>query len=182
MSLFKEKKQIAICITAVLLICGFILFSYMPLSRKIQSVKQAKNAQTLAVSRGMADSIQISRVEEQLSKLESEFEHYQARIPLKKDNSTFIQQIAELMIQNKLKDQQITPAEEIKQGELFCMPVRIQCKGSLSELFKFARELQSLERHIRIEKAIFENDSQYSGIVGMETEIVIYYRTDVTQG
>jgi hypothetical protein len=29
---------------------------------------------------------------------------------------------------------------------------------------------------------MFENDSQYSGIVVMETEIVIYYRTDVTQG
>lgn len=182
MNLLKEKKQIVICVIAVLLIVGFVLFSYRPLHRKIDSVNQAKNAQTLLIARSRSDSTRIPYVEEQLSVLESKYENYQIRIPFQTDNSKFIQQIAELMIQNNLKDQQITPAEEIKQGELFCMPVRIQCKGSLSELFKFARELQNLERHIRIEKAMFENDSQYSGIVVMETEIVIYYRTDVTQG
>jgi Tfp pilus assembly protein PilO len=181
-NLLKEKKQIVICVIAVLLIVGFVLFSYRPLHRKIDSVNQAKNAQTLLIARSRSDSTRIPYVEEQLSVLESKYENYQIRIPFQTDNSKFIQQIAELMIQNNLNEQQITPAGEIQQGELSCIPVRIQCKGRLMDIFKFARELQNLNRQIRIETAVFENDSQYSGVVSMETEIVIYYRTDVAKG
>ncbi len=158
------------------------MFSYMPLHKNIESVKQIKNAQMLVIARGKADTAQMPLVEGQLSTLQTELESYQTRIPGPGELGTFIRQIADLMDKNNLKEQQINPGVETQQDELFCIPVRIQCKGGLSEIFKFSQQLQNLDRQIRIETARFENDDQYSGVIGMNTEIVIYYRTNVTQG
>jgi len=181
-SLIRERKQIVIIITTVLLAGGFVLFSYMPIQKKIQYVKQLKNEQILTIARGRADGSQMSLVEEQLLSLQTELENYQTSIPAQRELGSFVQQIADLMKQSNLKEQQITPGQEIQKDELSCIPVRIQCKGRLSEVFNFSRQLQSLGRHIRIETAKFENDEQYNGIVNLDTEIVIYYRTNIAQG
>ncbi len=180
--MIREKKQIVIILTAVLVAGGFVLFSYMPLQKKNQSVKQLKNEQMLAIARGRADGSQMSIVQEQLLSLQTELENYQTSIPAQRELGPFVQQIAELMNQTNLKEQQITPGQEIQKDELSCIPVRIQCKGRLSEVFNFSRQLQNLGRHIRIETAKFENDDRYSGIVNMDTEIVIYYRANVSRG
>jgi Tfp pilus assembly protein PilO len=182
MNTIREKKQIIIIIAAVLMVGGFVLFSYMPLQKKKQLVSGQKNAQSLVIAKGRADEAQVAMVEKQLSSLQAELEDYQTSIPSQNKFGLFLQQIADLLNQNSLKEQQITPGQEMQQDELTCIPVRIQCKGRISEIFEFIRQLQNLGRYIRVEPTKFENDSQYSGIVNMDLGMVIYYRTNFARG
>jgi hypothetical protein len=44
----------------------------------------------------------------------------------------------------------------------------------LTDLFGFFQKLQSLDRLVRIEKVVMENDSDLSGRIGMQVEAVIF--------
>ena len=115
--MFKDRKQIAICVIAALMIGGFVLFDYIPLQRKMKAIKQIKNMQAITIARGTADRENIPLVQEQLSTLQIKLGNFQAYIPQQRTLGMFVQGIAELMNQHNLKDQQITPGEEIQACE-----------------------------------------------------------------
>jgi len=76
----------------------------------------------------------------------------------------------------------MTPGREIEADKLNCIPVSMQCKGELAQIFRFYRQLQDMDRMVRIEKVMLTNDSSYNGRASMTTEVVVYYRTKVEQG
>jgi Tfp pilus assembly protein PilO len=85
------------------------------------------------------------------------------------------------MNEHDLKEQVITPGAEVEAERFRCIPVSMQCKGKLSQIFKFYHQLQALDRLVRIEQVRLSNDSGYDGQVSMETKAVIYYRAKVGQ-
>jgi len=180
--LFRERQQITICVAAAAIIGGFVLFRYLPLRQEIKAVEQTRAAQTLAISKGTADSGQLPLLEEQLVKLRTRLENYQANIPQERAVGVFLGKIADLMKEHKLTEQKITPDEEIESDRFRCMPVSMECKGQLTQIFKFYRRLQGLDRLVRIERVKLRNGSDFSGEVSMETKAVIYYRAEVEQG
>ena len=91
-------------------------------------------------------------------------------------------QIADLMNQHQLKEQEIAPGEEIEADGLNCIPVSIQCKGELTQIFEFYQQLQQLDRLIRIKQVKLLNDRDFRGEVSMETDVVIYYKTNIVRG
>ena len=76
---FREKQQIAICIVAGAILCVFVLFWYLPLQRKIKTVKQTKTAQTLTIAKGTADGKQLPLLEEQLLTMKNELGNYELK-------------------------------------------------------------------------------------------------------
>jgi Tfp pilus assembly protein PilO len=181
-TLFREKQQILICLIAVAVIGGFVLFRFLPLHRRINAVKQAKAAQMMIIAKGISDSEQLPLFTDQLFNLESKLSNFEANIPEQRALGTFVHQIAELMNQHNLKEQEIAPRTEIETDGLSCIPVNIQCKGELTQIFEFYQQLQELDRLIRIKQVKFTNDSDYIGEVSMETDVVIYYRTNIEHG
>ena len=177
--LFREKQQIAICVVAGAIVCVFVLFWYMPLQKKIKNVKQARTAQTLTIAKGLADEKQLPLLEEQLLKMQTELGNYEAKIPKQRALGEFLSRIADLMNEHNLKEQVIAPLEEIEAGQLNCIPVNIQCRGSLEQIFRFYRQLQDLDRLVRIERVKLANDSDFAGEVRTETMAIIYYRADL---
>jgi len=180
--LFRKRQQIMICVVAGAIVCVFILFWYMPLSKRMKAIKQTKAAQTLTIAKGTADSKQLPLLEEQLLKLQAELGNYEVSIPEQRDLGVFLHSIADLMNEHNLGDQEIEPGEEIEADKYYCIPVSMQCKGKLAQLFKFFRRLQAIDRLVRIEQVKLCNDSDYNGDVRMETKAVIYYRARVGQG
>ena len=180
--LFLERKQIVICILAGAVIGGFMLFRYIPLREKVKAVEQAKAAQTLNVAKMSAESKQVPILEEQLSKLRVSVANYQANVPVQRDIGIFLGKIADLMNDHNLKEQVLAPGNEIQVDELRCIPIDMQCKGTLVQLFEFYKRLQGLDRLIRIERVELVNDKNFSGEVSMQTKAVIYYRDNVGQG
>jgi len=180
--LFRKRQQLMIFVAAGVIIGGFGLFRYLPLRRRIKAASQTKAAQTLTIAKGTADNKQLPLLKEQLLELQRELENYEANIPERSDIGVFLQRIAGLMNEHSLRGQVIEPRKEIKAEKLNCIPVNMKCKGRLTQIFKFYRRLQGMDRLIRIEQVKLFNDSDFSGEVGMEAKAVIYYRAQAGQG
>jgi type IV pilus assembly protein PilO len=180
--LFRERQQITICVIAGVIVGGFVLFRYLPLRSKMKALRQTKSVQALTIAKGVADNKQLFLLKEQLAKLKQDLANYQANIPANSDIGGFLHTIADLMNENKLGEQVIEPHKEIKTKSINCIPVKMQCKGRLNQIFEFYRELQGLDRLVRIEQVKLSNDKDFNGQVSMEDREIIYYRTRVGQG
>ncbi len=180
--LFRERQQLTICVIAGVIVGGFVLFRYLPLRKRMKALRQTKAAQTLTIAKGTADNKRLPLLKEQLLELQRKLENYEANIPERSDIGVFLQRIAGLMNEHNLSEQVIEPRKEVKAEKLNCIPVNMQCKGKLAQIFEFYRRLQGLDRLVRIEQVKLSNDSDFSGEVSMEARAVIYYRAKVGQG
>ena len=176
---FRERQQLTICVVAGVIVCVFVLLWYLPLCKRMKAVNQAKTAQTLAIAKGAADSRQLPLLKEQLLKLQNKLGNYQANIPEKNTFGGFLGSVTDLMNENNLKEQEVTPGEEVKADQFNCIPVSIRCKGELAQIFMLYRQFETLDRLIRIEQVKLSNDGGYKGQVSMETKAIIYYRAKV---
>lgn len=159
--------------------CVFLPFWYLPLHNQMSTIRQTKAAQALVIAKGAADSKQLPLLKEQLLQLQAKLGNYKTNIPEQNTFGGFLGRITDLMNQNNLKEQQVTPGEEVKTDKFSCIPVSIRCKGELAQIFRLYRQLQTLDRLIRIEQLKLSNDGDYKGQVSMETKAVIYYRAKV---
>ena len=180
--LFRERQQLTICVITGVIVGGFVLFRYLPLRSKMKAIRQIKSSQALTIAKGAADNKQRLLLNEQLLELRRELENYEAKIPEQSDIGVFLHKIADLMNKLNLSDQMIEPHKEIKAENLNCIPVKMQCKGKLAQIYEVCRQLQGLDRLVRIEQVKLSNDSDYNGQVDMESMAIIYYRAKVGQG
>jgi len=167
---------------AVLIIGGFGLFRFLPLYKTIKTVKHIRNEQRLVIAKGISDSEQLSLFTDQLLQLKVKLGNYENNIPRQKTLGSFVRHIADLINQHQLKEQEIAPRAETSIDGLSCIPVSIQCRGELKQIFKFYQQLQESDRMIRIQRVKLVNDGDFRGDVSMETDVVIYYRTETVQG
>ena len=161
---------------------SFVLLRYLPMQKKIKIVRQAIDTQKSVISRAENEKAQMPAIKEQLLSLQKTMQKYQINVPAGRDWGVFLQKIAELMNKCNLKEQQIQPGDEIRADGLNCIPVSIQCKGRLKQIFEFYRELQSLERVVRIEKVELVNNNEFTGEISMQTRADIYYRAEPKKG
>ncbi|MHC4060432.1 MAG: type IV pilus inner membrane component PilO [Planctomycetota bacterium] len=180
--LFRERRQILIAVVAAAMIGGFVLFCYLPLRSKMKRLEQARAANTVVVTMALAESERLPGLEEQLEQLKESVGDYEAKIPGHRDLGVFLQEIANLMNKHQLKEQLVEPGKEAAAEALICIPVSMQCKGKLEQIFKFFDSLQELDRLLRVERIKLVNDKDLSGQVSMRTEAVIYYRAQAGQG
>ena len=180
--LFRERKQIVICIAAGAMVTAFVLFRYLPLRQRLKALEQAKAAQAIAVSRASMEREQMPVLKEQLLTLQQVVGNYQASIPVETDLGAFLQQIADLMSKHNFKEQVIAPHKEIVVKGLNCIPVDMQCKGKLAQVFEFYKRMQKLDRLVRIERVKLLNDKDFSGEVSVQSKVVIYYRPQSERG
>ena len=180
--MFRERQQIVIFVIAGAMVSGFVLFRYLPLQKRIRAVEQARAAQRLAITKTSAESRQVPALKGQLLKLQRTVGNYEANVPGQRALGVFLHRIANLMNEYNLRERLIQPGEEVKAEGLNCIPVSMQCKGGLKQIFKFFKSLQVLDRLVRIEQIKLVNDGDFSGEVGMQTKAVIYYRAEAEQG
>lgn len=180
--LFRERQQIVILCLAGAMVGGFVLFGYLPLRKRIKAVEQAKAARISAVAEASDESRQLPALEERLLKLRRAVGNYELSVPDRRELGVFLHSVADLMSEHNLKEQLIQPGREIKTDTLNCIPVNMQCKGRLKQIFEFYRQLQELDRLVRIEQVKLENENDFSGEVHAQTKAIIYYRPVAGQG
>ena len=175
---FRERQQVLICVAAVVMVGGFLLFRYLPSRKKLRSLEQQRVEQTLAITKASNDGLLIPKINEQLARLQEIAENYEKNIPAKRSLGIFLHRITDLMDSHELKDQLVQPGKEVTTGRLNCIPISMQCKGDLKQMFKLFKSLAELERLIRIEQVKLSNAKDFSGEVTMQTKGVIYYRSE----
>jgi Tfp pilus assembly protein PilO len=176
---FRERQQITIFVIAAAIIGGFVLIRYLPLQKRIRAAKGTGAARMVVISKGEAEGKQLPVLKEQKLSLQQAVANFDLNIPAQRALGGFLQRIADLVNEHNLGGQVVTPGEEIRAGELNCIPLDIQCKGRLAKIFEFYKQLQSLDRLVRVEQVKLENDGDFSGEVTMRTKAVIYYRAEV---
>ncbi|MHC4572814.1 MAG: type IV pilus inner membrane component PilO [Planctomycetota bacterium] len=177
-----DRQQIMVFVMAGAMTGGFLLFRYLPLSEEKMIVEQTKAAQETAIAKARAESEQLPVLTRRLQELKSAVADYESKVPGNRDLGAFLQQIASMMHEHDLKDQLVQPGKEVRAEGLKCIPINMQCKGGLKQIFEFFGSLQSLDRLVRVEHVKLKNDSNFGGQVSMETKTFIYYRTGVGQG
>jgi Tfp pilus assembly protein PilO len=173
---FRKRQQAIICIVAGLFVADFILFGYLPLKSRLKAIKQARTAQNSVIAKAATQREHLPAIRQQLQQLQTVVVDFEANVPAQKSIGVFLQQIANLMSQCDLREQVVAPSKEIKADDLKCIPVDMQCKGRLAQIFEFYKRLQELDRLVRIERVSLKNDIDFSGQVSMQTLAVIYYR------
>ena len=180
--LFRERQQIVIFCLAGAILGGFVLFRYLPLRERIKAVKSRFIETQFAIGQASARSGQLPALKKQLARLQSSAGNYEANIPVQRSLGAFLQQLTVLMNRHNLKEQLIAQGEEIEADELNCIPVSMQCRGRLAQVFEFYKSLRDLDILVRIEQVKLVNSSDFNGEISMQTRAIIYYRTLRVQG
>jgi Tfp pilus assembly protein PilO len=181
-SLLLQRQQIWVYVVGVLFLADFVFYGYLPSHRRLQSLEQARIQQERLIQTTESQERALPALEQSLKTLGKAVLRYDDTVPAERALGPFLGQIANIMTEHSLTDQVVEPGGETQAGELNCIPVRMNCKGSLNGIFGFFNDLQGLGRLVRIEKVTLKNDGDYTGQVTMQTEAMIFYRPQRQQG
>ncbi|MHC4637303.1 MAG: type 4a pilus biogenesis protein PilO [Planctomycetota bacterium] len=173
----QDKKQILILASAAVITVGFIVLRYIPLHKRLKTTKAELFQQQQILSKAETESKQLEVLAEQLQELKDQVGNFEVSVPSEREIGVFLHEVATLMNERDLREQQIQHGQETSAGGLNGIPVNIKCKGSLEQIFGFFRSLQSQNRSIRIEQVQLMNTHEFSGELSMEASAIIFYRS-----
>jgi Tfp pilus assembly protein PilO len=173
--LFHRNQQIWVCVVAGLFLCDFVLCGYLPSQRRLEALRKARARQSQTIQMAAAQGAELPALRRRLQTVQETVERYDACVPAERALGTFLQQIASIMTQHRLTDQVVVPGNEVSADGLSCIPVQITCRGNLADMFLFFNGLQALDRLVRFERVVLQNDDEFSGRARMQTDAVIFY-------
>jgi Tfp pilus assembly protein PilO len=171
-----ERKQVLLIAVIAAMVAGFAMLLYRPLHNRIKAVRAGREARVIATAQAKSNMEQIPALKSQLASLESQVRDFDARIPAGRGLGSFLQSLTEAMNSHNLKDQVIVPDAEIAMEGVVCIPVKIQCSGTVHEIFAFLKSMQAVERLMRIERVEVKNGPELNGMLTMAAQVNIYYR------
>jgi Tfp pilus assembly protein PilO len=175
-----DKQQLIILAVSIVLGGGFVVFKYVPIIREKHALHKQMDQQALVIEQVCSQSALWPELKYKKVQIENQLAPFAEKIPQGRNFAQLWQQVAEVMNAYNLQEQVVQPGDELKSGQLCSIPLTIECKGSLVQLFTFIQELENLHRLIRFEKIQIENDKEFTGFVKMNAEASIYYQPDST--
>jgi Tfp pilus assembly protein PilO len=176
-----RKQQAWLYAIAVLFCADFVFYGYMPSHKRLQSLQQAEFQQRRMIETAAAQSKELPALKTRLKNVEQIVEHYESYVPQEESSGVFLQEIARIMTEHDLTDQVVVPGREVESEGIRCIPVRVNCRGNLKDIFSFFHAFQAMERLVRIQKVMLQNDRDFTGNVSMDTQAVIFYRPQATR-
>lgn len=171
-----EKKQVQIIVIAAAIIVGFTVLRFYPLARRMARIRQTRVEQVAAVAQVRQYTLSIPALRRQAADLRVELVDYDRRIPGDRQFADLYHQMAEAMNRYNLKDQIVQPGGETTGQTVGCIPITIQCSGTLEQTFGFLKSLADFDRLIRIEELQLQNDAEYSGQIKLNAAAKVYYQ------
>jgi len=171
-----DKQQWIIVVLAVAAAGGFAVFRYVPIVRQKQEVFQKIETQGALMQQVCVNSAQIPDLKKQREQLNSELAAFKQKIPQGRNFAQLWKQIADVMNTCELTDQLVQPGHELKSDSLCSIPLTIECKGSLDQIFNFFQALKSIDRLIQIEELKLENDADFTAMVKLYAKANVYYQ------
>jgi len=171
-----EKQQILIFIIAILIVAAFVVFRYIPLARKTMALNQDKEELLTRHAMIRLQTKQMPLLYEKRLKLIEQVKDFDLNIPEKREFASLWEQIVDKMNELDLKDQLIQPGQEVSDGRLCCIPISIQCSGSLTQIFELIKSIENMKRIVRIESMELIGDQKNLSMVKMSASGKVYYR------
>lgn len=171
-----DKQQITILVLAAAILVGFGVFRYVPIVRKKLAMREQMTRQSVSMEQIQDYSRRLPELEMQKKHLEKKIQRNSGKIPEGKQFASLWQQIAEAMNQCQLQDQLVQPAAETQSEDICCVPLKIECKGTLEQLFSFFQLLEGFDRLISFEEIQLENDKDFNAVLKLSAKANVYYQ------
>jgi Tfp pilus assembly protein PilO len=171
-----SRKQLTIMGVATALVVLFFGGIFLPLRHSLATIKNEQRQYTIAVSQASADVSKLPVLSDQLAAMRKQVGDFSSRIPSSRRLGEFLQSVAKIMNEQSLQGQLIQPGEPVKTKAFQCIPVDIQCEGTLRQLFGLVRSLEETSRTFRLEHLELSTDRTFSGKVGLHARVYIYYK------
>lgn len=175
---FIDKQQLMIFAVAIVVVVGFVFVRYIPLTSEAKTLEEGRG-KLLAENKDLAEKIkQLPDMHSKIKEVKLQIGDYEAKVPQGRAHGLFLEQIADIMDSHGLVEQLVQPGREIRTNLLHRIPVNIQCKGNLAQMFEFFKSLEKLDRVVQIKHIQLSNDDKYTGFLMMRTTVDIYYRSE----
>ena len=136
-----DKQQVTIFLLGAMILIGFGVFLYAPIVRKKLALKSQMARQSLSMEQIQAYSRRLPELEMQKRTLQQQVQTHAGKIPEGKEFAHLWHRIAEAMNACNLQNQLVQPETEKSFEELNCVPMKIECTGSLEQVFSFFRSI-----------------------------------------
>lgn len=176
-----RRQQLWVVAVGGLFLADFVLYGYLPSRERLQSVTEVKSRQMQMIRTAESQSEVLGALKARLEEIHHRVGNAQGHIPNESALGLFLGQIAHIMTEHDLSDQDVVFGRESVSNDLVCIPVHMKCSGTLTGMFGLFTDLQNLGRLVRIERTTLANDREFGGTVVMEMDAVIFYRAQKTQ-
>jgi Tfp pilus assembly protein PilO len=171
-----SRKQLTVIAIAVVLVAVFFGGIFIPLKRQLWSLKDEQRRCAVELSQASADASKVPALSDQLVSLKAKVGDFPARVPTSRQLGEFLQSVAKIMNEQNLQNQLVQPGEPVKAKGIHCIPVDIQCEGTLKQIFALMRSLEDIRRQFRLEHLELTTDRAFAGKVGLHATVYIYYK------
>ncbi|MBL7214459.1 MAG: type 4a pilus biogenesis protein PilO [Phycisphaerae bacterium] len=175
-----DKQQITILILGAIILIGFGVFQYVPIVRRKLALKEQMTRQSLSMDQIQDYSRRLPELHQQKKELEKELQLNSGKIPEGKQFAQLWQQIAEVMNECNLQKQLVQPAAEKISEDICCVPLKIECEGTLQQIFTFFQLLEGFDRLICFEEIQLENDKDFNAVLKLNAKANVYYQPQKT--
>jgi len=176
MKLDKQQLIFLGLITAIL--CGFGIFQYIPVIRQKHAIRDGMAQQDQLSETICSQSALLPELKHQVKQIQGELITFTKKVPQDRQFAQLWQQIADVMNECKLTDQLVQPGEELKSDQLCSIPLTLECRGSVEQLYAFFQAMENMDRLVRFEEVKFENDSDFNAVVKLNAKANVYYQSD----
>lgn len=173
-----DKQQLIIIGLSAVILCGFGVFQYIPVIRQRHAIREEMTQQDALSEMICSQNALLPELKQQEKQLEESMASFAQKIPRDRQFAQLWQRIADVMNECKLSDQLVQPGKELKSDRLCSIPLTLECRGSLEQLFAFFRAMEDMDRLIRFEEVKFENDSDFNAVVKLNARASVYYQSD----
>lgn len=171
-----RRQQVWVCVIAGLFLSDFILCGYLPSQQRLASLLQAREHQRRVIHMAATQAEELPGLKIRLRDTEATVQRFEACVPADKALGAFLQRITAVMAEHKLTDPVVLPGKEQETADLGRIPIQMTCEGTLANLFDFFNALGTLDRVVRIENVVLENDENFTGKLTVRAEACIFYQ------
>ena len=173
-----DKKQITIIAVGIIVLVSFGFLGFVPIYKKNVRRNLMKAQQEIVIAQNISRVQEIPELEKRILDLQNQVCDNDARITQGRDFASIWEKITEVMSRHQLTDKLVQPGKESGSGDICAVPINIECRGRITQIYSFLKEMEGLERKIRIEKIDVLNDSSLSGNLKLRAFAMIYYRPE----
>jgi type IV pilus assembly protein PilO len=177
-----DKQQAVIVLAAVIMLTGFGGLRYLPLFRQNQAMAARMQQQKQDMQDIQTHGCLLPELRHQKKLLEESLDCFAQKIPQGRDFARLWQQIADAMNACRLSDQRVQPGTEQKAGRLSCIPLTIECRGSMEQIFAFVKAVEEMDRLMRMDDLRLENSPEFTADLKMSARVLVYYQPDEQAG
>lgn len=170
------KQQVVILAISTALLLGFSVFRYIPLLRKNMNAKKEITTHSQAIADIQQYAGRLPELRHEKQQLEQRLQQYPASIPQGKQFARLWQQIADVMNDCQLAEQSVQPGAEQVSDELCCIPLTIECTGTLDQMFAFFQSLEQLDRQVHFQDVELQNSTDFDAMVKLNAKANVYYQ------